>query len=469
LHHESFIDSHKASPTLRLSDAAWASRFHFWLMSDASIAPLVTLRILFGAMMIASCARFLWLGWLDEQYVKPVFHFTYYGFSWVKPLPREWLYAVYFTMLGSAAGIMLGAFYRFSAIVFFLSFTYIELLDKAYYLNHYYFVSVMALLFTTVPAHRYFSVDAWRNPTLIKSHVPRWTIGIFQVQLAVVYGFAGLAKINADWLLNAMPLALWLPAHDDLPLIGALLRERWTAYLFSWGGMIYDCTIVLFLLWRKTRAAAYLSVIAFHLLTGILFQIGVFPLVMIATTPIFFSEDFHKKVLSALQRGLRIKPAVFIGEAWQPRFPKLLLVFFIVYGSLQLLMPLRFLVYPGHLFWTEEGYRFSWRVMLMEKSGDATFYVRDAATGREGMVNNRDFLNVTQEKQMAFQPDMILEFAHFLKRYYESSGMREVSVRAEVYVTLNGRPSRLFIDSTINLASEADGLHHQPWIVPFEK
>ena len=95
--------------------------------------------------MIFSTVRFMALGWIEDHYVEPVFHFKYWGFSWVEPLSREALYAVHFLMILAAIGIMLlrGTAYRIAAIVLFLTFTYTELIDLTYYLNHYYFVSLM--------------------------------------------------------------------------------------------------------------------------------------------------------------------------------------------------------------------------------------------------------------------------------------------------------------------------------------
>ena len=75
------------------------------------------------------------------------------------------------------------------------------------------------------------------------------------------------------------------------------------------------------------------------------------------------------------------------------------------YFLLQLLLPLRFLLYPGKLFWTEQGYRFSWRVMLMEKAGAAYFTVKDAAGQKSQVVENRLHLTTLQEKMMSTQPD----------------------------------------------------------------
>jgi hypothetical protein len=106
--------------------------------------------------------------------------------------------------------------------------------------------------------------------------------------------------------------------------------------------------------------------------------------------------------------------------------------------------------------------------MLVEKAGDATFYVKDAATGREGIVNNREFLNAHQEKQMSFQPDMILQFAHFLGRHYAEKGLSNPRVRAEVYVTMNARKSCLLIDPNLNLMQVQDTWAHKKWILPWK-
>jgi hypothetical protein len=130
----------------------------------------------------------------------------------------------------------------------------------------------------------------------------------------------------------------------------------------------------------------------------------------------------------------------------------------------QIVFPWRHLFYPGNLFWTEDGYRYSWRVMLMEKAGTATFYVRDGRSGREGMVFNCDFLNAHQEKQMAMQPDLILQFAHHLRDHYARRGMAEPMVRAEVYVTLNGRPSRLYFDPQADLTRIEDSWRPRSWL-----
>ncbi|MGB4399560.1 MAG: HTTM domain-containing protein, partial [Daejeonella sp.] len=124
-----------------------------------------------------------------------------------------------------------------------------------------------------------------------------------------------------------------------------------------------------------------------------------------------------------------------------------------------------YLLYKGELFWTEEGYRFSWRVMLIEKAGYAQFTVKDR-TGKFVVVNNSEFLTVLQEKMMSTQPDMILQYAHILKDHYQKHGFKAPEVYIDSYVALNGRRGRMMIDPTTDLAKQSESLRHKTWILP---
>ncbi len=412
------------------------------------------------------------LDWVDLHFVNTQVQFKYFGFEWVHLLQPNLMYALHVLMLVASLGIMLGAFYRISAIVFFVAFTYCELIDITYYLNHYYFVSIVAFVMCWLPANAAFSVDARLFPKVAIKQVPAWTINIIKFHLLLVYFFAGIAKINADWLLHALPLKIWLPANSSMPVLGPLLSYPITAYVFSWAGMLFDITIGIWLINKHTRFWAWLVVVFFHVLTGIMFQIGVFPLVMILGTTIFFSNRFHQKFLQVFLGWLEPTNAIktkdykpYYKSAIFAAVAKPLLFVWVVF---HVLFPLRCYVYPGNMFWTEQGYRFGWRVMLFEKAGTATFYVTDAINGREGVVDNNEFLNPHQEKQMAMQPDLILQYARFLKNHYQSKGVAVSKVRAEVYVTYNARPSKLLFDPTLNLLDLKDSWKHKDWILPLE-
>ena len=102
----------------------------------------------------------------------------------------------------------------------------------------------------------------------------------------------------------------------------------------------------------------------------------------------------------------------------------------------------------------------------MEKAGHAEFIVRDV-NGYYENVNNGDFLTPLQEKMMAAQPDMLLQYAHILEEHYRKKGFVSPQVYVDSYVTLNGRIGRPMVDPTTDLAKLRDNLQHKYWILPF--
>lgn len=437
------------------------------ISQPASILPLATFRVCFGLMMCWSIIRFWSKGWIEELYLRPPFHFHYFGFEWISPLPGNALYFVFGLMLLSAAGIMTGAFYRVSAIIFFLTFTYTELIDKATYLNHYYFISLAALLMIYLPANRQFSLDVWMNRVTPVLRVPAWMVWSPRMMLSIVYFYAGVAKLNSDWLFHAYPLRIWLPAHMDLPFVGGLMDELWLAFAFSWAGAAFDL-LVPFCLWNeRSRPYAYAAVVGFHVITGSLFQIGMFPWIMILATWIFFSDAWHTRFQEWVRSICNIKPRISDAYLLPVRYSKLIITFLGLFFCFQLLFPFRYLAYGGNRFWHEQGFRFGWRVMLIEKAGYALFRVTRPDTRQTTEVEPSEFLTPLQEKQMAMQPDMILEFAHLLDRIYARKWGCDPEVRADVFVSLNGRASTRFIDPDIDLSREYDSFAPKTWILPF--
>ncbi len=452
-----------------------------YLSKTTSAAPLAVLRIGFGIMMFFSIIRFWAKGWIEKIYIEPLFHFKYFGFEWIPDL-GSYVY-VLFALCGlSALMIAIGYLYRLASILFFISFTYIELLEKTTYLNHYYFISILSLILIFLPAQRRFSMDALR--VNYPYQVPKWTVDILKLLIGIVYFYAGLAKINSDWLLRAMPLKIWLPSKYDLPLIGDnLMQQNWFHYAMSWSGMIYDIAIPFLLLYRRTRNAAFVLVVIFHVFTRVLFPIGMFPYIMIIGALIFLSPEFHERILRVMKnvssfmsnifslkakvysRTDTIKTAspVFTAENMQV-WTVPLLAFLMIF---QLLFPFRYAFYEDVLFWTEEGYRFSWRVMLMEKVGYVTFKVVDTKKGSFFNVDNTDFLTSYQEKQMSFQPDFILEYAHYLEQHFKSQGHEDIAIYADSYVSLNGRKSQRFVDPSVDLTQIEENFSHKTWILPF--
>ena len=214
---------------------------------------------------------------------------------------ENYTYLLFIICFISSLFVALGYKYRLSIVVFFLSFTYIELMDKTTYLNHYYFISVLSFLMIFLPANANFSLDNYHSKRAFEK-IPQWNVDAIKLMITIVYLYAGIAKINTDWLLEAMPLKIWLTSKYDIPIIGTtIMQENWAHYLMSWGSMFYDISIPFLLMYSRTRLAAFLLVVFFHLFTLVLFPIGMFPHIMIFSSLIFFNSNFHKKILKKIK------------------------------------------------------------------------------------------------------------------------------------------------------------------------
>ncbi|NVJ21924.1 HTTM domain-containing protein [Myxococcus sp. AM011] len=443
------------------------ARVWAWLLAPRDIAAMAVFRVALGLLITVSSVRFLAYGWVGVLFAQPRVRFTYWGFGWVPVLPSEWMPALFVALGVLGTLLMVGLFYRVTVVLLFGVFAYVQLLDVTNYLNHYYLVSLLLALMSFVPAHRAFSVDAWRRPELRQDWLPAWCTVLLRFQVSIVYVYAGLAKVTTDWLVHAQPLNIWLSARTGLPWVGPLLDERWVAYAAAWGGMLFDSTIVLFLMWRRTRPFAYVVVVGFHAATSALFPIGMFPFIMVTGALVFFDPSWPRTLLARVRRSPVSVSVPVVGEGRAPGWKgRVVLGVAVVYACLQVVLPLRTHAYGGNVLWHEQGMRFSWRVMTREKNGSATFMVRDSVTGREWHVSPSQYLTRLQEREMAVQPDLILQLAHRIARDFEATTQHPVEVRADVRVSLNGRMSEPLVDPTVDLSKEEDGLGPKAWILP---
>lgn len=426
-----------------------------------SAQSVAVFRIGFGLLVAFSSVRFLAKGWVETLYLEPEHHLTYPYFGWVEPLPAPWMYLWVAAVACSGVAIAVGYRLRPALGMFLVGFAYLELIDAALYLNHYWFLTVVAALLLILPVGNHWSLDAYTGRVRPSNTVPAFVVWALRAQLAAVYLFAGLAKLNADWLFRAQPLRTWLADRTDVALVGPLLDEPVVAYLASWSGAAFDCTIVAWLLWRRTRPLAYLTLVGFHLVTGALFQIGVFPLVMIVATMIFFEPDWP----SRLRRTGRSAPQEVEEPGQTATIRRSSMAALAVLAMLQVMMPLRHYAYPGDVRWTEEGYLGAWRVMLTEKAGHVEFEVSDPTTGEVWQASPTLVLTDWQAAVAATKPDLIHRTAQLLADYYAEQGRGPVEIRARALVTMNGRPAQLMIDPSVDLAAEPRSLAPAGWIV----
>jgi hypothetical protein len=439
-----------------LSLSWWRGR----LFAPIDIASLAFFRIAFGAILFWEVTRYFAHGWIERYYIRPEFLFHYPGFDWVRPWPGIGMY-VHFGVIGLAAvGVVLGLWYRISATVLFLGFTYVFLLEEANYLNHFYLVVLLAFLMIWLPVHRAWSLDARRSTAIRTDTVPAWPLWLLRGQLCVVYFYAGVAKLNADWL-RGNPIGSWLQEHVDWPIIGPLFAQPWTGVVFAWAGLCIDLFTPALLLWKRSRPVAIVVLFVFHTMNAHFFAIGIFPILAMASTLLFLEPDWPRRFWVA-RRAPRAAPPAMLA-----RRPGVVLGFLAVWFAIQLLVPLRHWLYPGPVSWTEEGHCFSWHMKLRDKEGDIEFTVLDSQTQEMWSEDPLEYLTQRQYRKMVTRPKMILKFAHYLEQELRERGHGDVEIHVESWVSLNGRSPQLMIDPIVDLTQVHDSWRHADWILMF--
>ena len=407
--------------------------------------------------MLWEVSRYFKKGWIERYFIDPVCYFPYEGFYWLAPWPGQGM-IIHFYVLGILAiFISIGFLYRSSIVLFFIAFSYIFLLDKTNYLNHFYLICLLSFIMIFLPANKAASVDARLFPAIKSLRVPAWTIWWLRLQLGLVYFYGGIAKLNSDWL-RCEPMRMWLSRRTDFPVIGKWFTEEWMVHLFSYGGLFLDLLVAPLLIWRKTRFYALGAITSFHLLNARLFDIGIFPWFMIGATLIFLPSDFFSFLTGKSKKKVQdFKTSKWV--CWGLG----------VYFLIQILIPFRHLLFKGNVNWTEEGHRFSWHMKLRSKSTDITYYLHDLRKNEKYLVEQESFLTPRQLEKMEDKPDMIIRFARYIAEEANKQGLDSVSVTAVVMSSLNGRPKSLLIDSTADLSRIEYGLFETAdWILPLE-
>jgi vitamin K-dependent gamma-carboxylase len=431
-----------------------------------SAASVAVFRIAFGLAMLVNTLLYLPV-LVHEYYLATTVFFPYGPFTFIRPLPGVGMYVVYAAMGVAGILIALGLWYRAAAASFFLLTTYVFLLDSTNFQNHEYLISLLSFLLILVPAHRKWSLDARRRPPPAAT-VPAWTVWLLRFQIGVPYFFGGIAKINADWL-RGEPLRMWLHRRTDIEVIGPLFQYEGVVWFMVYGSLVFDLTVVAFLLHRRTRLPAFVIATGFHLLNARMFGLFIFPWLMIAATTIFFPPDWPERLRVMLRR----QPSDLAGSRLDedqlnrtsPRSMSTWVgIFLVIWVAAQVLLPLRHLAVPQHPNWTEEAHNFAWHMKLREKNGSARFVVT-MPDGETVRVNPADHLSTKQYGRLIGHPGRLVRFAHYLSEWHDGA-----EVRVETSVSLNGRQPAPIVDPSVDLAAVSlPWFGHADWILPLDE
>lgn len=457
------------SSSTNARDGDLLSRVLHTAIQPVDNASVVFFRIAFGLMMAWWAWDYLASGRVTALYVAPEVHFSYYGFEWLKPWDGNGMYYHFLALVVFALMIAFGLFYRLATVGFAIGFTCFFLFERTNYQNHYYLITLFSWLLVCLPLNRNVAIDCWRSPKMIAQTVPAWVLWAIQLHVAIPYFFGGVAKLTPDWMVG-QPMGKMLAMQAEFPVLGPWLAWGPTTVLFAWFGILFDLMIVPALLWKPTRAIAFVLALAFHLSNSVLFSIHVFPWFMIVASTIFFDPSWPRRLLMNGQTPTSIvtgnkKAAV---PQWQWTSLRRVSVSLIgMYLLFHAFWPLRHNLYGGETSWNERGHLFAWRMMLRGKEVGIGYAMRDPVTKQVTNVNHKQFMAEEQAAKFARDPEMILQFAKFLADKAERQGGKRPEVYALALTSLNGRKPQLIIDPNTNLAAESRGIYFsRPWVLP---
>lgn len=430
-----------------------------FLFKHIDNVSLIVFRIIFGLLCFLESVGAIATGWVKRTMIDPEFTFNFIGFEWLQPLPGNWMYVYYVIMGVFGFFIMLGYKYRLSAFMFAMMWATTYFMQKTAYNNHYYLLLLLSFIMVVMPAHRYASLDVKHNPKLQSISMPNWCKMAFVVLLFIVYSYASLAKIYPDWL-DGTAVKLLMQGKKHFYLIGDLLQQEWFQLIISYAGIIFDGLIIPLLLFKPTRKYAFYAAIFFHLFNSFVFHIGIFPYLALAFCLFFFDAKTVRNIF------LKKKPLYTKAEVIVTKHKHLLILGFSVFFLIQIALPLRHYFIKGDVLWTEEGHRLSWRMMLRSKSGSIRFRVVDKSTNKAIPIKQSDYLTPKQRQRLSTKPDFIWQFVQHLKKKFAEKG-KDISVFAISYVSVNGKPTKKFINPEVDLAElDWQQFKHSNWILP---
>ncbi|MGE0636085.1 MAG: HTTM domain-containing protein [Bacteroidia bacterium] len=421
-------------------------------------------RILFFGFIALELIQFRKRDYFQAFLVDARVRFPYEFFPFDVEFTAQGFTSLFAITLISAVFCSAGLFFRYSKWVFTLSFGFLFFQDKMLWNNHWYLFFLVGFLALFMKLENSLSLDALVNPKIKNAYSPRWYFEILKLQIFVVYFFAGIAKLNYDWLVETEPIGTFIKQRENYFLLGWLFSIDSAKYFFAYSGIIYDLCIGFLLFSSRFKKLGIVLTFIFNIINSIIFDIGMFPFIMLACNYLFVfqhsidEKKSHKNTKSTQQLS---KPIMQNG----------LFYFLIFYSSFQLIFPMRQFLYKGNPSWIGICERFSWRMMIQNKVPvKYDFYISEKSTGKNKRIDLRTFLFPPQIMAQVVFPDMIPQTAMAIQKDAEKAGLINPEIKAEIIVSLNKRKPQSLVDSTLNLSEQKADLFKPPlWVVPLKE
>jgi len=416
-------------------------------------ASLTVFRIAFGLLLAAEGFGAIMTGWVKNVYIDTQFNFQFFGFEWLDIFHGYPMYGVFVGLGISGLAIALGYRYRIAMLAYAMLWSITYLGQKMSYNNHYYLMFLLCWFAVFIPMHARYSLDVKYGRVKEVGQLPFYLNYFFVFMFAVVYLYASVNKIYPDWLSGRyIKGSMQNKFLMTIPLLRSFTTKSWYLMLVSYSAIVYDGLVIPALLWKKTRKVAIFFSFVFHLYNSVVYQVGIFPYMSLSILLFFVSHAFLERMIGEVQNDTDTLE----------RKPKLSLSYYAFVGILlfHLLMPLRHRFIEGNVFYTEEGHRCSWRMMLRNKSGSCRITVKRA----DGTIERLKLTDLThKQKRLLYKlPDVLYAYIQKVKEKYPDE---DVQIFADVRVGLNGRKRKGLVDKDRDLSKVSwSYFQHNDWV-----
>ena len=495
-----------------------------YLYQPINPACLTYFRVCFGILISWQAWMIIDQSWAWTLFTQKSIYFKYWPLEFITPLNPTFMISI--TIVMGICGILVaaGILYKPSTLLIFIIFTYIFLIEKSRYENHLYLICLISFIMMFIPAgkHQTFS-DISKTKPLDKPTLSTWPLFLIRTQIGIVYFFAGIAKLNMDWVFKAEPINLWMSNYSGPHILEQIATQPFIPWVMTYTAITIDILAFPLLCYRRTRTFIYFLIIIFHLFNAHLFGVGIFPFLMILSTAIFFDDQWPHRLINdiktlhykkiflliigatvgfalgsflyidgehPIQIAGAIGMAIFFYNIDEPfktknhvsvntidnlqytRMPtrheikkNIVTTIIIVWIIIQIIIPLRHLLIPGNVNWTNEGHYFSWRMKLNNKEAEGNFTITDNVNNVHWDLDPHLFLTGLQYETMMTRPNLILQFVKFVKTYLNDNGYPDITIKSNIKMSLNGKPANLLIDENTDLTKvSSNWLKHSKWI-----
>ena len=424
-------------------------------LSDSKPSITISLfRFFFSLVLLFQSIYFISGEFINENIIKPVLLFPF--FDNITPLSKPTLITISYVMLVSNIGMLFNKTARLCTITFCICFTYFWLLDKGYFNNHYYFISLMCFLLILVEKKSSFT-----NTIL----TPSISILSLQLMVFIVYFVSGLNKLNPYWLFDLQPMKHILEVKSDITSNTFFINPM-LIFIMTYLGVIFDLCIGFLLLFKKTRVFAFILVCLFHGFNYYLFrdvgEIGIFPFIMISTLILFLDPVKIDELIISKSK----KPNQKVDIKYSTVFMKFILIFML----LQCLLPFRHYLFKGYVDYTGVGQRFSWRMKLMFKDVNLQYFIIDMKTKKKYETNIATMLTPKQYNNLKYFPDLIVPVAKKIKDISKNkNGMKYTKITCDYNIQFMGNQTQKLFNPNLDLSKVSHHTLENRWIIPLKE